>query len=114
MIDLLPIVIALTLSVLITSRLTRSKRWRLYRLRSGRTFGLGWLAVLLISIAIQVIGYVLMPKPKAPKPEAAKELDDPVAEAGKPVSVVVGTMQCTELNILWSGDKSIRTYNVDL
>lgn len=108
-------ILTLLLTVLITAALyraiVRSKRWRFYRIMASEIMPIaGWIVALLISIAISALSYIIMPKPKAPKPAAAKELDSPVAEAGKPIAVVLGTMTCTELNILWSGDKSIKTY----
>lgn len=68
--------------------------------------------MLLIAVAVSVVSYVLTPKPKQPKPEAAKDLDDPVAEAGMPVPVVVGTVTVKGLNTLWFGDKATRQYKV--
>lgn len=65
-----------------------------------------------ISLAISIISYLIMPKPKAPKPEAAKDLEDPTAEAGRPIPVVFGTITVKGLNVLWFGDKSKRTYKV--
>lgn len=72
----------------------------------------GWLVALLISLAIQVVAYIIMPKPKAPKPEAARDLESPTAEAGRPIPVVFGTVTVKGPNILWYGDKSVRTYKV--
>jgi hypothetical protein len=71
-----------------------------------------WFIPLLISLAIQVVAYILMPKPKAPKPEAAQDLQNPTAEAGRPIPVVFGTVTVKGVNILWYGDKTIRTYKV--
>jgi len=65
-----------------------------------------------ISLAISIISYLIMPKPKAPKPEAAKDLEDPTAEAGRPIPVVFGTITVKGLNVLWFGDKGKRTYKV--
>lgn len=65
-----------------------------------------------ISLAISIISYLIMPKPKAPKPEAAKDLEDPTAEAGRPIPVVFGTMTVKGLNVLWFGDKSKVTKKV--
>jgi len=72
----------------------------------------GWLVGLFISLAIQVVAYIIMPKPKTPKPEAARDLESPTAEAGRPVPVVFGTVTVKGPNILWFGEKSIRTYKV--
>lgn len=72
----------------------------------------GWLLGLLISVAIQIVAYIIMPKPKAPKPEAAKDLENPTAEAGRPIPVVFGTVTIKGPNILWYGEKSINTFKV--
>lgn len=66
-----------------------------------------------IAIIISVVAYVLMPKPKGPKPEAVAQMDNPVAEAGKPCNVVFGTVWVKEVNILWFGDKNSNTYEVN-
>ena len=71
-----------------------------------------WFIPLLITLALQIVAYILMPKPKAPKPEAAKDLENPSAEAGRPIPVVFGTATVKGVNILWFGEKSIRTYKV--
>lgn len=92
--------------------LFRSRHWRFYRLVAHRSTQLGWLAMLLISMAIQVASYIIMPKAKAPKPAAAREMDDPVAEAGKAVALVMGTVTATELNILGVWDKNVRSFDV--
>lgn len=72
----------------------------------------GWLIGLLISLAIQIVAYIIMPKPKTPKPEAAQNLENPTAEAGRPIPVVFGTVTVKGPNILWFGDKSVRTYKI--
>jgi hypothetical protein len=66
-----------------------------------------------VSLVINVIAYVLMPKPKGPKPDEVKEMDAPVAERGKPVPVVFGTVWIKEANVLWYGDKETNTYEVN-
>lgn len=71
-----------------------------------------WWIVLAISIALQIAAYILMPKPKAPKPEAAQDLQSPTAEAGRPIPVPFGTLTVKGTNILWFGDKTIRTYKM--
>lgn len=72
---------------------------------------MAWFIPLLIGLALNIIAYLIMPKPKAPKPEAAKDGENPVAEAGKPLPVLSGSLTIKELNILWYGEKStqIRT-----
>jgi predicted phage tail protein len=67
---------------------------------------MAFFVALAISIAISIIAYLIMPKPKAPKPEAAKDLENPTAEAGKPIPVLFGTMTIKGINVLWFGDKS--------
>lgn len=72
----------------------------------------GWIVALLISLAVSIVAYIIMPKPKMPKPEAAKDLDSPSAEAGRPIPAVFGTVLVKGPNVLWYGDKSTRTYKV--
>lgn len=71
-----------------------------------------WFINLLIGLALNVVAYLISPKPKAQKPPAAKDMENPVAEAGKPIPVVFGTITVKGLNILWYGDKSIRKYKI--
>lgn len=70
-----------------------------------------WIA-LVVALVLNVVSYMLMPKPKAPKPEAAKDMDSPTAEAGRPIPVVFGTVTVKGLNVLWSGEKSVNQYQV--
>lgn len=69
-----------------------------------------WFIPFLIGIAINVVAYLIMPKPKAPKPAAATDLDDPTAEAGRPIPVPFGTITIKGSNLLWFGEKSLRQY----
>lgn len=62
-------------------------------------------ALFLASIAISIL---LRPKVKAPRPDEAKDLEDPTADAGRPIPVVFGTITVKGLNVLWFGDKSQR------
>lgn len=66
-----------------------------------------------ISVVINIVAYVLMPKPKGPKPDAVAQMDNPTADAGKPIPVVFGTVWMKEPNILWFGDKGTNTYQVN-
>ncbi len=70
---------------------------------------MGIFVQLLIGIALNVIGYLLMPKPKPPKPPELEDLENPTAEAGRPIPVVFGSVTVSGLNILWYGDKEIVT-----
>ena len=71
-----------------------------------------WLVALLISVAISIASYIIMPKPKAPKPEAAKDMESPTADAGRPLPVVFGTMTIKGINCLWFGEKYKYSYKV--
>lgn len=65
-----------------------------------------------VAIAISVIAYLLTPKPKPPKPEAARQLEVPTAEAGRPIPVLFGTMTIKDPNILNYGDRAVKEYKV--
>lgn len=71
----------------------------------------GWLINIIVGIALQIIGYLLMPKTPQEKSEV-QEMEDPVASAGIPVPVVFGTVLVEELNVLYFGDKNIVTIEV--
>lgn len=62
---------------------------------------LGYIAVLLVSA---LIATALAPKPPTPKPAALQDFDVPVAEQGRPVPVVFGSVLVTGPNVLWYGD----------
>lgn len=67
---------------------------------------------IIIAVVINIVAYVLTPKPKGPKPEAVQQMDNPVAEAGKPIPVVFGEVTIKDPNFLWYGDKETNTYEV--
>ena len=71
-----------------------------------------WLVPLLIGLALNIVSYLLMPKPKSAKPEAAKDMDDPTAEAGREMMVVFGEVTVKSPNCLWFGEKSSNAYKV--
>lgn len=71
---------------------------------------MNFLIQFLIVLALQVVAYVLTPKPKQSKPAAAQDLDDPTADAGRPRPVVFGTITVKGLNVLWFGEKRTATY----
>lgn len=70
-----------------------------------------WL-VIALAVASLALTYLLAPKVKAPKPDSVKDLEDPTAEAGRPIPVVFGTVTVKGLNLLWFGEKSKDTYKV--
>jgi hypothetical protein len=67
---------------------------------------------LLIGLAISIIAYLILPKPKVEKPPEASDLEDPVAEAGKPLPVLSGSMTIKGLNFLYWGEKQKITRHV--
>mgnify|MGYP003434569998 CR=1 FL=1 len=71
---------------------------------------MAWWISLLIGLALNIIAYLIMPKPKQPKPPAAKDLEDPTAEAGRPMPVGFGTITVKGGNIVWFGEKSLHEY----
>jgi len=73
---------------------------------------LGFLASLLIGLALSVVSYMLMPKPKQQKPPESQDLDDPTAEAGRPVPVVFGSITVKGGNILYFTDKQKKDFDV--
>jgi predicted phage tail protein len=58
---------------------------------------------------MQIAGYLMYPKPKRPKPEAAREMDKQTAESGKPIPVIFGSMTISSANLLDAADKEIIT-----
>lgn len=71
-----------------------------------------WIVQILIAIAVSVAAYLILPKPKGPKPEAARDLENPVADPNKPMPRVWGTHIVKGLNVLWFGDKGVREFEV--
>lgn len=68
---------------------------------------LPFLVQLAIGVGLQVLGYLLMPKPKQEKPPSVDDLQEPTAEAGRPIPKVFGSVTLKGLNILWFGDKEM-------
>lgn len=69
------------------------------------------LTQMLVGLAIEVVGYLLMPKAKTDK-EATKDMENPTAEAGRPIPVVFGEVEIKGVNILWFGDKDQHTHDL--
>lgn len=72
-----------------------------------------WFIPLLLAIAVNVLAYLLAPKPKKAKPPEVEDPEDPTADAGRPVPVVFGTMDVTGLNVLYFGDKNHNRFEVN-
>lgn len=62
-----------------------------------------WVQLILLVVS-SIVSYALRPKPPVPKPAALEDFDIPVAEQGRPIPVVFGTMLLTGPNVLWYGD----------
>lgn len=62
---------------------------------------LGYIAIMIVSALLST---ALAPKPPGPKPAALEDFDVPVAEQGRPVPVVFGTVHITGPNVLWYGN----------
>lgn len=71
-----------------------------------------WFIPLLVAAAISVVAYLIMPKPKGPKPGSVTDLENPTAEAGRPIPVLFGDMTVKGLNVLWFGDKGTVSYKI--
>lgn len=54
-----------------------------------------------------------MPKPKQVRPEAAKDMDNPTADAGRPIPVVFGAITVKGINVLHFSDKVAHSFNVN-
>lgn len=87
-------------------------RWRSLAHQFWRDEAGAWFLWLLVGLALNIVAYLLMPKPKTAKPEAAKDMDNPTAEAGRPIPVVMGTITVKGLNVLDFRDKNKNTYKV--
>lgn len=70
------------------------------------------IALVIISIAISIVSALLAPKPKKTKPAEVQDLENPTAEAGRPIPVVFGKVIVKGLNVLWFGEKNTYTYKV--
>ena len=58
----------------------------------------------IVLVAALFISTALAPKPPQPKPAALEDFDVPVAEEGRPIPVVFGTVTITGPNVMWYGD----------
>lgn len=67
---------------------------------------------LLIGVGLQVLGYLLTPKPKASKGEEVTDMDNPTAEGGRPIPVIFGELWVEGVNIIWFGDKATTTRKI--
>lgn len=66
---------------------------------------MAWFVQLLIGIALNIVAYLIMPKPKQDQPNEIKDLEDPTAEAGRPLPVVFGSLMVKGLNVIDFSEK---------
>lgn len=71
-----------------------------------------FLIQLVVGVALQVIGYLLMGKPKGNKPDTVQDIEDPTAEAGRPIPVIFGQIEVKGVNIIFFSEKSTKTFMV--
>lgn len=57
-----------------------------------------------VLLAVLVVSVALAPKPPTQPPAALEDFSVPVAEEGRPIPVVFGTVTITGSNVLWYGD----------
>lgn len=60
---------------------------------------------LILGLALLIIGYLIMPKPKQAKREEVSELEAPTSEAAKPIPKAFGDLTIKSPNWLWWGNK---------
>lgn len=65
----------------------------------------GFFTQLLVGVALMVLSFLIMPKPKPERPEASRDLDNPTSEAGRPIPVVFGTLYVKGGNVIDYMDK---------
>ena len=62
-----------------------------------------WVQVILLVVSL-VLSYALRPKPVIPKPAALEDFDIPMAELGRAIPVLFGTMIIKSPSVMWYGD----------
>lgn len=62
------------------------------------------ITAIIILVASAVISAALAPKPPTQPPAALEDFSIPVAEEGRPIPVVFGTVTITGPNVLWYGN----------
>jgi len=67
-----------------------------------------WLIGVLISVALDVIAYLIAPHNETP--QGVQDLQAPTASANKPVYVLFGSARIMDPNVLWYGQASTNTY----
>lgn len=67
-----------------------------------------FLMQLVVSVGMQIAGYMLTGRPEKPKKPFLSDFKDPTTDSSRPVPAVFGTVMVSGLNILWKGDKDIK------
>lgn len=75
---------------------------------------INFLVALAIGLTLQVVGFLLRPKPVKEKPPSLQDIQEPTSEAGRPIPVVFGSGTITGLNLQGSWDKDIHTREIKL
>jgi hypothetical protein len=75
---------------------------------------MAWFVALLIGLVLNVVSYLLQPKPKANQPAESKDLESPTAEAGRPIPVLFGTKTIKGVNVIHFTDKAKEEYEVKI
>jgi hypothetical protein len=66
---------------------------------------LNFLFQLVVGVALNILAYLLMPKPKVEKPPSTEDLQEPTSEAGRPIPVIFGTVTQKGANLIGAWDK---------
>lgn len=72
---------------------------------------MGFWTALAVALVVNVVAYLLMPKPKRSSPQT-QDLREPTARADQPRGRVWGEMTITSPNVNWYGDIDKREYEV--
>lgn len=72
-----------------------------------------FLIQLAIGVVLNVIAYLLMPKPKGPQPDEVKDLEAPTAEAGRPIPVVFGDVTVSGVNVIFYSENQSNTFKIN-
>lgn len=67
-----------------------------------------FLVQLAVGVGLQILGYLLAPRPPGEEPPTVEALTDPTAERGRVITVVMGSVTIRSPNNLGFWDKEIR------
>ena len=74
-------------------------------------FFLPILTQLLVGVGLQIVGYALSGRQEAEKPKkpSLNQFKEPTADPARIMPIMFGTVVITGPNILWVGEKAIKT-----